>query len=96
MHCWIAVTLPWLPLQALRPRWSDPLPLAIVDGGQVITISRMAAAQGARVGMRAASVQAIAPQVVLQQRDRLREQQSFDAVSLALMQYTPDIAAAGC
>lgn len=57
-------------------------------------MSRLAAAQGARIGMRAASVQAIAPQVVLQPRDTLRERQAFDAVSLALMQYTPDIAAA--
>lgn len=57
-------------------------------------MSRLAAAQGARIGMRAASVQAIAPQVVLQPRDALRERQAFDAVSLALMQYTPDIAVA--
>jgi protein ImuB len=94
MHCWIAVTLPWLPLQALCPRWSEPLPLAIVDGGKVIAMSRMAAAQGARIGMRAASVQAVAPDLRLQQRDLLRERQSFDAVALALMQYTPEIAAA--
>ena len=94
MRCWIAVNLSSLPLQALRPRWSEPLPLAIVDGGQVIAISRMAAAQGVRIGMRGASVLSIAPHVVLQPRDLLRERESFDAVSLALMQYTPEIAAA--
>ncbi len=53
----------------------------------------MAAAQGVRIGMRSASVHSIAPQVVLQPRDLLREQQSLDAVALALMQYTPEIAA---
>lgn len=53
----------------------------------------MAAAQGVRIGMRSASVHSIAPQVMLQPRDLLREQQSFDAVALALMQYTPEIAA---
>ncbi len=78
----------------MRPRWSEPLPLAIVDGAQVIAVTRLAAAQGARIGMRGASVQAIAPAVVLQPRDLLREQESFAAVSLALMQYTPEIAAA--
>ncbi len=57
-------------------------------------MTRLAAAQGARMGMRSASVQAIAPEVALQPRDTLRERQSFDAVSLALMQYTADIAAA--
>ncbi len=57
-------------------------------------MTRLAAAQGARIGMRGASVQAIAPQVVLQPRDPQREQEAFDAISLALMQYTPEIAAA--
>ena len=52
----------------------------------------MAAEQGVRIGMRSTSVHSIAPQVVLQARDPLREQQSFDAVALALMQYTPEIA----
>jgi protein ImuB len=94
MRCWIAVNLHRLPLQALRPRWSEPLPLAIVDSGQVIAMNSMAAAQGARIGMRGASVQAIAPEVLLQQRDPLLEQQTLDAVALALMQYTPEIAAA--
>ena len=93
MRCWIAVILTRLPLQALQPRWSEPLPIAIIDGAQVIALSRMAAAQGVRIGMRSASVHSIAPQVVLQPRDLLREQQSFDAVALALMQYTPEIAA---
>lgn len=57
-------------------------------------MTRMAAARGVRIGMRGASVQAIAPDVLLQPRDPLRERESFDAISLALMQYTPEIAAA--
>ncbi|MFZ9367459.1 MAG: Y-family DNA polymerase [Burkholderiaceae bacterium] len=95
MRCWIAVILTRLPLQALYPRWSEPLPIAIIDGAQVIALSSMAAAQGVRIGMRSVSVHSIAPQVVLQPRDLLREQQAFDAVALALMQYTPEIATIG-
>jgi protein ImuB len=93
MRCWIAVILTRLPLQALYPRWSEPLPIAMTDGAQVIALSSMAAAQGVRIGMRSVSVHSIAPQVVLQPRDLLREQQAFDAVALALMQYTPEIVA---
>ena len=63
MRCWIAVTLPLLPLQALHPRWCEPLPLAIIDGGEVVALSRLAAAQGVRHGMRANGVQAIAPDI---------------------------------
>lgn len=82
-----------LPLQSLHPRWCEPLPLAIVDGAQVIALNRLAAAQGVRLGMRGASVAAVAPGVLLQQRDPRREQQLLDAAALALMQYTPEIAA---
>ncbi len=82
-----------LPLQSLHPRWCEPLPLAIVDGGQVIATSRLAAAQGVRIGMRSASVEAVAPGVLLQPRDLQRERQAFDAAALALMQYTPEVAA---
>jgi protein ImuB len=71
------------------------MPIAMTDGAQVIALSRMAAAQGVRIGMRSVSVHSIAPQVVLQPRDLLREQQAFDAVALALMQYTPEIATIG-
>ena len=59
----------------------------------MIALSSLAAAQGVRIGMRSVSVPSIAPQVVLQPRDAIREQQAFDAVALALMQYTPEIAA---
>ncbi len=93
MRCWIAVNLPLLPLQSLHPRWCEPLPLAIVDGGQVIAANRQAAAQGVRIGMRSASIDALAPGVLLRQRDLQRERQAFDAAALALMQYTPEVAA---
>ena len=59
----------------------------------MIATSRLAAAQGVRIGMRSASVEAVAPGVLLQQRDLERERQAFDAAALALMQYTPEVAA---
>ena len=96
MRCWIAVYLPLLPLQSLRPRWCEPLPLAIIDGGEVVALSRLAAAQGVRHGMRANGVQAIAPDVILQPRDVQRERDAMDAVALALLQYTPELARARC
>jgi protein ImuB len=94
MRCWIAVYLPLLSLQALRPRWCEPLPIAIIDGSHVVAVSRLAAAQGARIGLRAASVQALAPGLVLQTRDVMREKNARDAVAMALLQYTPELAIA--
>ncbi len=83
-----------LPLQSLRPRWCEPLPLAIIDDGDVVAMSRLAAVQGVRRGMRANGVQAIAPDVILQPRDVQRERDAMDAVALALLQYTPELARA--
>ncbi len=59
-------------------------------------MSALAAAQGVRHGMRANGVQAIAPAVILQPRDLQRERDALDAVALALLQYTPELAAATC
>ncbi len=84
-----------LPLQSLHPRWCEPLPLAVVEGDKVIALNRLAAAQGIRHGMRRATAAAVAPGVLLQPRDPQRERQALDAVALALMQYTPEIAADG-
>ncbi len=67
-----------------------------MDGGQVLAMSRLAAAQGVRHGMRANGVQAIAPEVILQERDPQRECDALDAVALALLQYTPELAHANC
>ena len=59
-----------------------------------MAISRLAAAQGARIGMRAASVQALVPELVLQDREVIREKNARDAVAMALLQYTPELAIA--
>ena len=55
-------------------------------------MSRLAAEQGVQHGMRANGVQAIAPGVILQERDGQRERDALDAVALALLQYTPELA----
>jgi protein ImuB len=66
--------------------------MAITDGGQVVAVSRLAAAQGVRTGMRTASAQAIATELVLQARDVVREKNAQDAIALSLLQYTPEVA----
>jgi protein ImuB len=65
-----------------------------MEAGQVIAMSRLASQQGVRVGMRSAGVQAVAPEVILQEREPVREQAVLDAVALSLLQYTPELAAA--
>jgi protein ImuB len=94
MRSWIAVWLPQLPLQALRPRWCEPLAIAIAEASQVVALTPLASAQGLRIGMRQASAMTIAPEVLLMPRVPDREQEALDAVALALLQYTPELALA--
>lgn len=62
--------------------------------GEVMAMTLQARAQGIRLGMRMSGAQAVAPTVILQERDVVLEQATFDAVALTLLQYTPELAAA--
>jgi len=65
--------------------------VAIIDSAQVVAVSRLAARHGIRPGMRAASAQVLAPELILQTRDVMRENIARDAVALTLLQYTPEV-----
>lgn len=95
MRLWIAVFLPLLPLECLRTRWSEPGCHAVVEHGQVLTMSHEAALRGVRAGMRRAGVAAIAPETRLHERDRDAERDALQGVALCLLQYTPEVALAG-
>lgn len=92
MPLWIGVHLPLLPLETLRPRWSEPGVVAVLEHEQVLTMTPGAAASGIRCGMRRGGVLAIAPQATLCERDPAQEQSVLDAIALTLLQYTPEVA----
>ncbi|KRB93296.1 Y-family DNA polymerase [Noviherbaspirillum sp. Root189] len=94
MRSWISVRLPLLPLEAIRPRWSDPGKYVIVDREYVIAMSPQAAQDGVRIGMRRAGAQAMCPDASLHERDFMREQDALNSVALALLRYTPEVACA--
>lgn len=60
----------------------------------MIALTRLASLQGVRTGMRQASAMAVAPEVLLMPRAPDREQAALDAVAMALLQYTPELALA--
>lgn len=60
----------------------------------VLACSGMARAAGVRVGMRRAGVQMLAPDAILHERDPAREEQALNDVAMALLQYSPLLAAA--
>ncbi|WP_036173589.1 DNA polymerase Y family protein [Massilia sp. 9096] len=91
MKLMLCVYLPLLPLEALRPRWSEPGAYVVVHDGVVCSRSLEAAQAGVHVGMRAAGAAAVAPSTIQLERKLDLEQQRLDAVAMALMQYTPEV-----
>ncbi len=87
----LSLHLPLLPLETLRPRWSEPGPYAVLQREQVIAASPEAFMQGIKVGMRAGGVSAISPDTGLLERNIAKEQIALDAVAMALLRYTPEV-----
>ncbi|MFJ2988946.1 Y-family DNA polymerase [Collimonas sp. NPDC087041] len=92
MPLWIGIHLPLLALETLRPRWSEPCMLVVLQHDQVLLMTPSAAASGIRSGMRRGGVVALAPQAQLCERDLPREQSARDEIALTLLQYTPEVA----
>jgi protein ImuB len=91
MRLLFSLHLPLLPLEALRPSWSEPGPCAVLHQEQVVIASREAAILGVRVGMRAGGVCAISPATRMLERSLEKERSALDAIAMALLQYTPDV-----
>lgn len=89
----LCVYLPQLPLEALRPCWSEPGPFAVIAQGAVMCMSESAADCGVRLGMRAGGAAAVAPAATLLERSLEKEELALDAVATALMQFTPEVVA---
>lgn len=59
---------------------------------KVLVTSTAAAQSGVQIGMRRASLTAIAPGLQLLERDLAKEQEAIHSIALTLLQYTPEVA----
>ncbi|EGY63656.1 MAG: DNA polymerase Y family protein [Ralstonia sp.] len=95
MPFWIAVHLPCLPLDALRPRWSDPaalpLPVVVLEQERVVSANRLAMREGVHAGLRRAGAQALAPHAIQLDRDVAAETRLLQSLALALLAFTPHV-----
>lgn len=87
--------LPRLPLDALRPRWSDPaalpLPVVVLEQERVVSANRLAAREGVSPGLRRAGAQALVPHAVQLERDPAAEARLMQSLALALLAFTPHV-----
>jgi cell division inhibitor SulA len=92
MRFLISLFLPLLPLEALRPCWSEPGKFAVMEHGQVCAVSTLAGDDGVGPGMRQASVAALSPDTSTLERDPAREAEALSALAVAMMRFTPEVA----
>jgi protein ImuB len=90
---WLALHLPWLPLEALPPAPGSALAPArcVVEQRCVLTVTRAARAAGVEPGMSAASAAALAPAVQQLPREPQRETEFVRLLALALARYSPQL-----
>lgn len=90
---WIAVALPWLPLEAVRPPLdgSAAPPYALADHAHVLLADARAHALGVRAGWSRSHALTLAADLVCLSPDPLREAAAFEAVALALLAWSPRV-----
>ncbi|MET3140032.1 protein ImuB [Undibacterium sp. GrIS 1.2] len=91
MRFWLSLHFPLLPLETLRPSWSNPGAYVVMDKEQVIVASKEALQSGVRLGMRSGGVSAIAPSTLLLDRNPTKEKLALECLTMALLQFTPEV-----
>ncbi|MYM84341.1 DNA polymerase Y family protein [Duganella sp. FT50W] len=94
MRLWIALHLPRLPLEVFCPRWSADSCTVVLEQERVIALSDVAYAAGVRGGLRRGGAILLAPQSQFQQRSPPLEAEALQAVAMALLRFTPQLAEA--
>ncbi|MBA5686361.1 Y-family DNA polymerase [Rugamonas apoptosis] len=92
MRLWIGLYLPRLPLEVFCPRWSADQGSVVLEQERVLAASPQAQAAGVRPGMRRGGALMLAPQAQLHQRAPTLEAEALQAVAMALLQFTPQVA----
>ena len=91
---WLALHLPWLPLEALPAALSVEAGTAccVIEQRRVLVADAQAQAQGVLPGMSSATASSMAPQVRQFMREAEREAAFVQQLALALSRYTPQVA----
>jgi protein ImuB len=83
-----------LPLEVFYPNWSDDPCAVVLEQERVLALSDAAQAAGVREGMRRGGALMLAPEARLHERAPEREAEALQAAALALLQFSPLVAAA--
>ncbi|WP_454740298.1 hypothetical protein [Cupriavidus necator] len=91
LRLWICLSS--LPLEVFRPNWPTELAVAVLGRERVHMASPLAMAADVKPAMRRGGVQTIAPQTILFDRDGCAELAALERVTMAMLQFSPNVAA---
>lgn len=103
MRLWIGLYLPQLPLEVFSPRWRTEggedgagcdSGSVVLEQERVMAMSPAARAAGVQPGMRRGGVLMLLPEARILERSHAREAEALQAVAMAMLQYTPQVALA--
>ncbi|WP_084416311.1 Y-family DNA polymerase [Massilia alkalitolerans] len=94
MRLWIGLSLPQLALEIFSPNWCSDPGSVVLEQDRVLAVSPVARAAGVGRGMRRGGVLMLMPEARLYERNPAREAEALDAVALAMLQFTPQVALA--
>ncbi|UVW27816.1 DNA polymerase Y family protein [Massilia sp. H6] len=92
MRLWIGLSLPQLALEVFSPNWCNDPGSVVLEQERVLALSPAARAAGVQPGMRRGGVLMLLPEARLLERSPAREAEALNAVALAMLQYTPQVA----
>ena len=92
MRLWIGLSLPQLALEVFSPNWCSDPGSVVLEQERVLALSPAARAAGVQPGMRRGGVLMLLPEARLLERSLAREAEALNAVALAMLQYTPQVA----
>ncbi len=92
MRLWIGLSLPQLALEVFSPNWCNDPGSVVLEQERVLALSPAARAAGVLPGMRRGGVLMLLPEARLYERSAAREAEALNAVALAMLQYTPQVA----
>jgi len=87
----ICLHLRYLPLEALRPSWSEPGRYVLMEQDRVLIATKEARSAGVRLAMRRSGVAAVAPDAVMLDRDLHKEDSALNTIAMALLRFTPEV-----
>lgn len=88
---WIAVYLPHLPLELFLRGTRAPEPFAVAQGGLILDCDRKAASRGVKLGMAVTTASALAPNLIVRQRDPAAETEALLGLAAWAVKFTPAV-----